>query len=110
MDVTMGPKAIKAFATAIQALSKIGKDLFIEADSEQVVLRALNDSKSAFSAVYLGAVSLLMWLCFCRRLLLRNVVHFHTQEDFFDDFACGRDDGSPFTCKLLLRAVLGVLK
>lgn len=62
MDVTMGPKAIKAFATAIQALSKIGKDLFIEADSEQVVLRALNDSKSAFSAVYLGAVSLLVWL------------------------------------------------
>jgi hypothetical protein len=62
MDVTMGPKAIKAFATAIQALSKIGKDLFIEADSEQVVLRALNDSKSAFSAVYLGAVSLYMGL------------------------------------------------
>lgn len=32
------------------------------------------------------------------------------QEEFFDSFACGRDDGTPFSCKIMLKAVQGVLK
>ncbi len=41
-----------------QCLGRIGKDLFIEADEEQFMLRALNDAKSAFSAFTFRRVGL----------------------------------------------------
>jgi hypothetical protein len=57
MDVIIGQRCLRAFASAIQCLSRIGKDLYIEADAAHLTLRALNDSKSAFSAFYLQQVS-----------------------------------------------------
>lgn len=57
LDVRLSQASLKTFSNAITCLSKIGKDLFIEADHDQLVLRTLNDSKSAFSAFYLNPVS-----------------------------------------------------
>ena len=44
---------IKIFAATVSFLSKVGNELFIEAETDCLVLRALNDAQSAFAAVYL---------------------------------------------------------
>eukprot|EP00936_MAST-01D_sp_MAST-1D-sp1_P002309 g2309.t1 len=44
---------IKTFAATVSFLSKVGNELFIEAETDCLVLRALNDAQSAFAAVYL---------------------------------------------------------
>ena len=44
---------IRTFAATVSFLSKVGNELFIEAETDCLVLRALNDAQSAFAAVYL---------------------------------------------------------
>jgi len=56
MDVTIPQSKLRTFAYAVQCMSKIGKELFIEADGDQLVLRTLNDARSAFTAFYFQKV------------------------------------------------------
>jgi cell cycle checkpoint control protein RAD9A len=49
MDCTLSVHAIRTFSSSISALSKIGKDLYVEFDPvDGLILRTLNDAKSAF--------------------------------------------------------------
>jgi Rad9 len=50
--VIAGPASVKLFCSSISCLSKIGKDLYLEHDvASGVVLRALNDAKSAYCSM-----------------------------------------------------------
>jgi Rad9 len=50
--VIVGPASVKLFCSSISCLSKIGKDLYLEHDvASGVVLRALNDAKSAYCSM-----------------------------------------------------------
>lgn len=57
MDLKISQHNLKTFAQALQCLAKIGKELFLEVDDNQMVMRTLNDAKSAFSAFYFKRVS-----------------------------------------------------
>lgn len=57
MDLKISQHNLKVFAQAVQCLAKIGKELFLEVDENQMVMRTLNDAKSAFSAFYFKRVS-----------------------------------------------------
>jgi hypothetical protein len=57
MVCDIGQKNTRVLAAALTTLSKIGFDLFIEADSEKVTMRALNNSQSAFLAITMKARS-----------------------------------------------------
>ncbi|CAM9637359.1 unnamed protein product [Ascophyllum nodosum] len=109
MEVSIPQKNLKVFACAVQCLMKIGKELFIETTADQLVLRTLNDAKSAFSAFY-----------------------FNNSGGFFETFRCsdsrpsqgatgeqaGLDsqdsaaggDGGSVSCKVLVRAVHNILR
>eukprot|EP00903_Cladosiphon_okamuranus_P013829 g12869.t2 len=52
MEVSIPHKSLKVFAQAVQCLMKVGKELFIETTADQLILRTLNDAKSAFAAFY----------------------------------------------------------
>ncbi|CAM9211288.1 unnamed protein product [Ectocarpus sp. 6 AP-2014] len=52
MEVSIPHKSLKVFAQAVQCLMKVGKELFIETTGDQLILRTLNDAKSAFAAFY----------------------------------------------------------
>ncbi|CAM9760844.1 unnamed protein product, partial [Scytosiphon promiscuus] len=52
MEVAIPQKSLKVFAQAVQCLMKVGKELFIETTADQLILRTLNDAKSAFAAFY----------------------------------------------------------
>ena len=55
MDVVIPGHSVRTFSSAIQCLSKIGKDLYCDFDPiDGLTLRALNDAKSAFCAVELA--------------------------------------------------------
>ena len=55
MDVEIPGHSVRTFSSAIQCLSKIGKDLYCDFDPiDGLTLRALNDAKSAFCAVELA--------------------------------------------------------
>jgi Rad9 len=50
--VIVGPASVKLFCSSISCLSKIGRDLYLEHDvASGVVLRALNDAKSAYCSM-----------------------------------------------------------
>ena len=66
-------------------MGKFG-DVFFEADDNSFTLRALNDSKSAFSAFAFD------------------------RGTFFDEYACGLPDGSPVSCKLMIKPIQHVLR
>ena len=52
MDCVIPGHSVRTFSSAIQCLSKIGKDLYLDFDPiDGLTMRALNDAKSAFSAV-----------------------------------------------------------
>ena len=51
MDCTITHNNVRTFCSAISALSRMGKDLYIEFDPlDGLILRTLNDAKSAFCA------------------------------------------------------------
>mmetsp|Transcript_14161 Transcript_14161/g.20919 ORF Transcript_14161/g.20919 Transcript_14161/m.20919 type:complete len:320 (+) Transcript_14161:121-1080(+) len=52
MDCTVPSHNVKTFCSAIVSMSKIGKDLYLEFDplDQGLILRTINDAKSAFSA------------------------------------------------------------
>ncbi|KAI2492959.1 Rad9 [Fragilaria crotonensis] len=53
MDCTIPHQNVRTFCSAISAMSKIGKDLYIEFDPlDGLIVRTLNDAKSAFCAFY----------------------------------------------------------
>ncbi|CAM9903660.1 unnamed protein product, partial [Choristocarpus tenellus] len=52
MEVAIPHNNLRVFAHAVQCLGKVGKELFMETTSDQLILRTLNDSKSAFAAFY----------------------------------------------------------
>jgi hypothetical protein len=56
LDVLVPQRNLKVLASAVSCLGKIGKDLCIEADQDQLILRALNDSNSVFAAFYFKRV------------------------------------------------------
>ncbi|CAM9753335.1 unnamed protein product, partial [Ectocarpus sp. 12 AP-2014] len=102
MEVSIPHKSLKVFAQAVQCLMKVGKELFIETTGDQLILRTLNDAKSAFAAFY-----------------------FNDSGGFFETFRCdaskdGFDStqassqagggGASVSCKVLVRAVHSILR
>eukprot|EP00743_Colponemidia_sp_Colp-15_P010398 GILK01011448.1.p1 GENE.GILK01011448.1~~GILK01011448.1.p1 ORF type:complete len:462 (+),score=64.60 GILK01011448.1:70-1455(+) len=84
MECSIPATRIKLLLKAIQTLSKIGKDLFVEAGSNKIVFRTLNDAKSAFLAITFDA-------------------------DFFEVYSGGEDD-SVVKCKIPVKSTLAVFK
>lgn len=55
MDCIVPSRSVRTFCASISALAKIGKDLYVEFDPvEGLVLRTLNDAKSAFCEITFG--------------------------------------------------------
>mmetsp|Transcript_18054 Transcript_18054/g.30203 ORF Transcript_18054/g.30203 Transcript_18054/m.30203 type:complete len:395 (-) Transcript_18054:176-1360(-) len=78
------------FSVVLQFFSKIGKYLILEVDDEAIIMRTLNDAKSAFASVEFD------------------------KNDFFDHFelqeGVGQEKGQIFTCKLLIRPLCVILR
>ena len=56
MDCIVPSRSIRTFCAAISALSKIGKDLYVEFDPvDGLILRTLDDAKSAFCEITFGS-------------------------------------------------------
>lgn len=68
---------VRVFATIVQCIGRIGKELFFEANAAGVVLRALNDAKSAF-------------------------ISFNLMPEYFATYA-GPDVGNSIKCKLFVK-------
>lgn len=81
------PDRLNKFFNVMQFFSKIGKYIILEVDDDTLVLRTLNDAKSAFSSV-----------------------EFEKRE-FFDEFELESDQNSRvFACKLLIRPLVVILR
>ncbi|CAM9198955.1 unnamed protein product [Chrysoparadoxa australica] len=91
VEVSIPHNNLKVFAHAIQCLGKVGKELCVEAKPKELILRTLNDAKSAYAAF-----------------------RFH-DNGFFDSFKCEAgssddEEGKSVNCKILTKAVLNVFR
>lgn len=94
MDCTIPSHNIKTFCSAVASMSRIGKDLYVEFDPlEGLVLRTLNDAKSAF-CVFTYKPS------FFERCSAPPVRKRHL----------GGDDEDVYKCRVPLRAMAAVTK
>jgi Rad9 len=87
LEVRIPAENLKAFAQAITFLCKVGKELVIEGTPDKLVLRTLNDTKSAYAGISFS-------------------------QGFFELFRCdagmeveGLGAAPSVTCKILLKAV-----
>jgi hypothetical protein len=84
MEAKIPAKSMLLFSKMIGCLSKIGEDLFLEATDQKLVLRTLNQTRSAF---------------FC----------FSLQPHFFESYRL-IEVGSVYRCKLVLKSCVAVVK
>jgi hypothetical protein len=84
MEARIPAKSILLFSKMVTCLSKIGEDLFLEATDDKLVLRTLNQTRSAFFCFSLG-------------------------QHFFEAYRL-IEQGTIYRCKLVLKACSAVFK
>lgn len=87
-----------------KCLARIGKDILIEADDKQFMLRALNDSKSAFSAFSFSPDS------FFEEYACGSPSPENDEEEGGDDEDGTQQRGGPVSCKLMVKPLQHVLR
>jgi hypothetical protein len=109
LEASIPANNLKQFAHAISCLAKVGKEMQLEASGGQLVLRTLNDSRTAFVALYFNEEFFESFRCSPSLLQRRPQPPESSAEDSGE-----QDEGSEqertVTCKVLLRAVHNVFK